>query len=401
MKKMFVAVAFMACLFQSLLAKTELVVSYAYPWFNDLHNKLKEEFEKQNPDITIKFVAPTQNYEEQSARILREKVINKLPDVTFNSYSYLPTMAEKKVAIDMSAYLNDKESLGLSDSMLAPTTIDSKVYGIPFASSLPVVYYNMDLVKKAGWDKPLPRTWDELFELSDKVNAIGKNSVFFGETDTWLILALGLQRGGVLVNEKGKADFTTKAWQEAFEILSQLHTRAKMPPLKRSEAIASFYAGNIAAVIQTSAALTITEQSVKFPLQLAKFPQPSLESKGKLPVGGSVVMLTNTKNKEAAMKYILFVTGEVNKFVPQYTGYMTSNAKAITQLRDFFAKNPNYTVAPSQIELMTKWPAFPGNNTLKATNTLWIHAEKLLLGQSKDSKGIAAQATKEINKLLP
>ncbi|HDX3786761.1 TPA: hypothetical protein SG610_000786 [Campylobacter jejuni] len=87
MKKIFFTLALFGAL-NLAQAKTELVVSYAYPWFKDLHEKLKEDFEKQNPDIEIRFLAPTQNYEEQSARLLREKMINKLPDVSFNSYSY-------------------------------------------------------------------------------------------------------------------------------------------------------------------------------------------------------------------------------------------------------------------------------------------------------------------------
>ncbi|CAM4053711.1 hypothetical protein N4T57_01165 [Campylobacter hepaticus] len=46
MKKTFLALAIFGVL-NIALAKTELVVSYAYPWFKDLHEKLKEDFEKQ------------------------------------------------------------------------------------------------------------------------------------------------------------------------------------------------------------------------------------------------------------------------------------------------------------------------------------------------------------------
>ncbi|HGH4048184.1 TPA: hypothetical protein ACJISV_000746 [Campylobacter jejuni] len=51
--------------------------------------------------------------------------------------------------------------------------------------------------------------------------------MYFGETDTWLILALSLERGGKLINEKGKVDFNNKAWQETFKLLSDFHTLAK------------------------------------------------------------------------------------------------------------------------------------------------------------------------------
>ncbi|EHM4653131.1 extracellular solute-binding protein [Campylobacter jejuni] len=223
--------------------------------------------------------------------------------------------------------------------------------------------------------------------------------MYFGETDTWLILALSLERGGKLINEKGKVDFNNKAWQETFKLLSDFHTLAKMPAIKRSEAISSFYAGNLGILIQTSAALTQTEKSINFPLKLSKF--PGVQSGGELPVGGSVVMLTNDKNKEAALKYIHFVTGKANAYVPQYTGYMTSNLLANAKLKDFYNKNPNYTIAPFQIELMGNWPSFPGDNALKATNTLWNYAEKLLMGTSTNYEEIAKQAQEEINALLP
>ncbi|HBD8865685.1 TPA: extracellular solute-binding protein [Campylobacter jejuni] len=171
--------------------------------------------------MEIRFLAPAQNYEEQSARLLREKMINKLPDVSFNSYSYLPTLVNKNIPKDLTQNLINKKELGFNDNAFKATTLENKIYAIPFASSLPVVYYNMDLVKQAGWNKELPKTWDELFDLSQKINSLnGKSGVYFGETDTWLILALSLERGGKLINEKGKVDFNNKAWQETFKLLN-------------------------------------------------------------------------------------------------------------------------------------------------------------------------------------
>ncbi|MDX2331522.1 ABC transporter substrate-binding protein [Campylobacter hepaticus] len=189
----------------------------------------------------MKFLTPAQNYEDQSARLLREKIINKLPDVSFNSYSYLATLVNKNIPKDLTQNLINKKELGFNDNAFKATTLENKIYAIPFASSLPVVYYNMDLVKQAKWNKELPKTWEEIFDLAQKINLLeGKNGVYFGETDTWLILALSLQRGGKLINEKGKVDFSQEAWQETFKLLSDFHTLAKMPAIKRSEAISAF-----------------------------------------------------------------------------------------------------------------------------------------------------------------
>ncbi|EON3155802.1 extracellular solute-binding protein [Campylobacter jejuni] len=75
----------------------------------------------------------------------------------------------------------NKKELGFNDNAFKATTLENKIYAIPFASSLPVVYYNMDLVKQAGWNKELPKTWDELFDLAQKINSLKwkKRGVFW------------------------------------------------------------------------------------------------------------------------------------------------------------------------------------------------------------------------------
>ncbi|TLD97836.1 extracellular solute-binding protein [Helicobacter jaachi] len=384
-------------------AKTQIIVSYSYTWFNELHNKIKADFERENPDIEVKFTAPTQHYEEQTAKLLREKIVNKLPDVAFDSFNYLPTLQSKNIPQPLDSYLTDKEERGYTDKMLKPTTLNGKVYAIPFAASMPVAYYNMDLVKKAGWNKPLPKTWDEVFELANMINKLpGKQGAYFANlTHVWLQMALVMSQGGEFINKKGKIGFDNEIGEWVFKLLSDFHTKAKMPNIKVPDALKSFYAGNLGMYFESSAGLTMMEKSVgkNFELKVSKW--PSVKSGGQLPVGGSVVMLTSTKNAEAAMKYIKYVTSTANKYVPQYTGYMTTNAKSLQELKSFYDKNPNYTVAPSQIEIMGIWPTFPGDNALKCAELVYTYSEQLLTGERTDYKNVLKEMTRDVNKLLP
>ena len=61
-----------------------------------------------------------------------------------------------------------------------------------FSVSLPVGYYNMDMMKKAGIEK-LPTTWEEVINACKVMKSKGiKNPVFWGWniTGNWFLQAL-------------------------------------------------------------------------------------------------------------------------------------------------------------------------------------------------------------------
>ena len=64
------------------------------------------------------------------------------------------------------------------------TAADGRMLSFPFNSSTPVLYYNKDLLKKAGLDpdKP-PRTWEQVGEVTKKLRDAG---VPCGYTTTWI-----------------------------------------------------------------------------------------------------------------------------------------------------------------------------------------------------------------------
>ena len=62
----------------------EIEVGYAYSSLFDVTmERLIPEFNKAHPDITVKFRATYENYEDGTNTILREAVAGDLPDVTF------------------------------------------------------------------------------------------------------------------------------------------------------------------------------------------------------------------------------------------------------------------------------------------------------------------------------
>lgn len=69
------------------------------------------------------------------------------------------------------------------------STTDGKLLSMPFNSSTPVLYWNKELLAKAGLDpnKP-PTTWDELGEMSAKAIAAGAKCGFTPQWQTWTMI---------------------------------------------------------------------------------------------------------------------------------------------------------------------------------------------------------------------
>jgi sn-glycerol 3-phosphate transport system substrate-binding protein len=79
-------------------------------------------------------------------------------------------------------------------SFIAPvygyySTTDGKLLSMPFNSSTPVLYWNKELLSKAGLDpnKP-PTTWPELGEMAKKAVAAGAKCGFTPQWQTWTMI---------------------------------------------------------------------------------------------------------------------------------------------------------------------------------------------------------------------
>jgi sn-glycerol 3-phosphate transport system substrate-binding protein len=69
------------------------------------------------------------------------------------------------------------------------STTDGKLLSMPFNSSTPVLYWNKELLAKAGYDpsKP-PATWPELGEMAKKAVAAGAKCGFTPQWQTWTMI---------------------------------------------------------------------------------------------------------------------------------------------------------------------------------------------------------------------
>ena len=135
---------------------TNLQVLYAFDRTTaEVHQEIKQRFEKENPDVTVEFLAAAQSYEDASQSIMRNAMINDLPDVSFQGLNLVRGLADRGIAVPLDDFIardGGAGRLGYDVGMLRAGGLNGKTFGIPFAVSTPIIYVNADLVKAAGVD---------------------------------------------------------------------------------------------------------------------------------------------------------------------------------------------------------------------------------------------------------
>jgi len=399
------------------MAQTVLEVQYPYSHlFDKTYQTIAKDFEQQNPGIKLKFRTAYESYEDGSQKVLKEAITKRLPDVTFQGLNRVRVLVDKGIAQSFEPFIakeKDFSKEGYHKAMLDIGTYEGKVYGLPFAVSLPIAYYNLDLVKQAGGDPDnLPKTWDEVIALAKAINAIGPDThgMFFGWniTGNWFWQALNFSQGGrMLDTAERKVAFGDDIGKWSMKTFARFTNEAKMPNLGVKDAAQVFASGKVGMFFWSTSILARMNDWVgdKFVLKTGAYPsvKPGV---GGLPAGGNAaVMLTKDPTKQAAAwAFIKFATsGRGAAVVAQTTGYMPPNKKANeVYLKDFYSQHPTHMAAVKQLPLLRNWYAFPGKNGLKITDVIFDDMQSIVTGErSTEPEGVLSDMTRDVQKLLP
>ena len=416
LKKVVAALAIATSLVAPASAETTLTVHYPMPgFFKDVMDTISKKFMAENPDIKIQFASPSENYEQGVQTIMRQAGTSDAPDITFIALNRLRMVEERGVPVDLGPFLKkdgDPAKLGYSETLLKLAQVDGKQVGLAFAASTPIMYYNADLVRRAGGDpdKP-PQTWDEVIALGGKIAALGDGISgidFRWQSDDWMFSALLFGDGGhMLTPDMKKVAFDGPEGQKAFSILSRMVKEGGMPVLTKQAGEQAFVAGKIGMEFQTTGALRNTIKNVgnTFELRTARLPLVNAE-KGRLPTGGNaaVILTRDPAKQDAAWRFVKFATGPFGSAtVVPGTGYVPTNDLAITSpeyLGDFYAKNPLFRAALEQKDIMVPWFAFPGPNGVRITQAI-VDNESRVVEQKATPEEALKDAAQEVQRLLP
>lgn len=396
------------------IAEETVTIEFAYPYshlFDVTYEAMMPGFKEAHPNIEVKFRATYESYEDGTNTILREAVAGNLPDVTMQGLNRQQILVDKGIAQSLEPFIAneaDFEKDGYHQAMLSLSTFDGNVHGLPFSVSLPVGYYNMDVLRAGGIEE-LPQTWDDVIAACETMKANGiENPIFWGWniTGNWFVQALLWSQDKAIV-EDGRVTLDSPEALVALEQMQEIFTKCEMQNLEWKSALASFSAGEIGMMFWSTSALGAVERS-QGDFELVTGPFPGLDGTPMgLPAGGNAAMLTSTsddpKVREAAWTWLKYITsGQGAAEVAKTTGYMPPN-KAANEiiLADFYAQNPNKQTAVDQLPLLRDWLAYPGDNGLAITQVIYDGIERIVTGDATDMKELQQELMEEISDLMP
>jgi sn-glycerol 3-phosphate transport system substrate-binding protein len=328
-------------------------------------------------------------------------------------YPVYQLMADAKEPFDPKAYIGPVYGYY--------STTDGKLLSMPFNSSTPVLYWNKELLAKAGLDpnKP-PKTWPELGEMAKKAVAAGAKCGFTPQWQTWTMI----ENYGAWHN----LPYATK--ENGFAGTDEVLVFNDAPRVKfiqmladwskdktfvyggrEGKSTALFTAGDCAFHIASSAAASTIDKALgtdKFSIAMMPYSPDVAPKPQNSIIGGATLWVLQGKPKAEYVGVAKFLTylasAPVQAKWHQETGYVpvTLAAAKLTEDAGFYKKFPGRDIAVQQLTLN---PPTENSKGLRIGNFVQIRdvvdeeLEAVWSGK-KDAKTALDEAVKRGNELL-
>ena len=390
-------------------AQTELSVFHAFASHSPWQEEIAARFTAAHPDVTLTFQVPAETYDEALVSVIRQSLAGEMPDIYLVGAHLLPSLVARGLVQPIDDLLAgvDPVSEGYAPETLAMATVDGTLYGLPWTSSTPVMFYNADLVEQAGGDPAkLPRDWDGAIALAAKIDALGPDVMgMYYElgTDDWMTQNL-LKSVGVSMMAEGGTDlgFTTQAGVDAIDLFRRFHAEGGQEPIDQPSARQQMYAGKMGLYFVSTAAVRSFEREIGDRFAWGTAPLPAVDGAGAVSGGMvAVILATDPAKRRAAFDFVRFGTSpEMQAYIVENTGYMPVNLDAVPLLADFYAEKPAWETSISQIAASTPWFAWPGKDGVQISQ-LVVDAMTALANGQADAQATVDRMAAEIVPLLP
>ena len=285
--------------------------------------KLAPEFERQHPDIRLKWVILEEN-------VLRQRVTTDVATgagqfdvVTIGNYE-VPIWAEQNWLKPVSTMPPDYDVGDLLEPVRNAVTYRGQIFALPFYAESAMTYYRTDLFAKAGLTMPAHPTYVQIAEfahrLTDRTHQVygiclrGKPG--WGENIA-SITSIVHAFGGRWFDMGWHAALDTPEWQRAITYYSEL-LRSDGPPGATSngfnENLVLFEGGHCAIWIDSTVAATLlySGEHSRVAGKVSYAPMPSGPDTG-APTwlwSWNLAVPASSKHAEAAMKFVTWATSK-------------------------------------------------------------------------------------------
>lgn len=349
-----------------------------------LMNDLIPKFESENPGIKVNAVS--HEWAELHDKILVSASSQSLPDVARLDIAWLPEFQQMGVLVALDQEMPDFSEVAgtLLDSALSTANIGGSHYALPLNTNSKILFYNTAMLEAAGVE--VPTTMDEWVEAVRKLsgtNANGQQIWGWNEPalSGWNICPFIWSFGGSLTNEE---QTVATGYINSPETVKAVETFAM---LVQEGALTGFNSGDIPMTdgFGTGRYAMMLEGPWKTAELAGAYPDvaygtaymPAGEGGSISVLGGEDIAMFNTANREAAWKFMQFMTGEYAQTAMAKCGQIPVNKAA---LESDVVKNADYAPFIEAIETAKARPTVAAwsemDNELTNAMTAVVNGEK-------------------------
>ena len=301
-----------------------------------LMNVLIPAFEAENPGIKVNAVS--HEWAELHDKVLVSANSNALPDVARCDIAWLPEFQKMGILVALDEEMADFADVSgqLLDSAISTAVIGGHYYALALNTNSKIVFYNTAMLEAA--DVKVPTTMDEWVEAIKKLsgeNANGQQVWGWNEPALagWNICPFIWSFGGSLTNEDQTAAtgyINSPATVKAIETFAELVKAGGITGFNAGDIPMTdgFGTGRYAMMLEgpwKSAELAGAYPDVAY----GTAPIPAGEGGSISVLGGEDIAMFNSANKEAAWKFMQFMTSEYAETEMAKCGQIPVNKAAL------------------------------------------------------------------------
>ena len=275
--------------------------------FDGYMKPLIAEFEKQNPDVKIKWIDVP--YSEGEKRTLASILSSTPPDLVNLTPDFSSVLAQKQAL----EYIDCAKLKDYNKQITQSLMTDGKCYAVPFYATSSLTFYNKDLLKKAGV-KRVPATYGELNSLAPLIKQ--KTGVFvtmptLTENDTLLKI---LNKSGINMPQTLTSDKSVKIFEGYRELYQKDLIPRESITQNHQEALEKYMSGQLAFIQSGANFLNIVKENAPQVFKHTDVAPQFTGDNGKYDVSVmNLIIPVRAKHKDGALRFALFLTNKQNQ----------------------------------------------------------------------------------------
>lgn len=357
-------------------------------------------FNTKEAETGIRVISRTDStsYSEVLQKTQAEMATGNGPDIVSTPWANINWAREglNMQPLNVVADKMDELVAGLRPDVLPLVTVDDQMWGMPYAFSTPIFYYNADIFDEAGIaPDDVMNEW--AFLKGDAAMALKEHvgGPLLDLTDgQWPAQGISQSNGGRVMNDEGVFVMDSPETIEAMATIAELDELGILNRSTRKEADSSFKGGSLPIFYASVASLKGLTEGTNFTLKTHTFPEFTGKQRF-MSCGGSFLGMYSqeTEKQEAVLEYLKFSVTEEAYEIWNQRGYMNATSLDMPVVP---GQEASYTHLEEGINGETPWPTARGGEYA----AMWAETVARIWTNQVSAEEGCTQIASELNDLI-